>query len=272
MRTNSCLVLAAALAGALTSPAQRLDLMSGVNSVANGVHVAYRTVLEPAAEGSPRYRLGGGVIGDRGIHRYVQAGDVYFGYDVVATPVHAGRDIELRLEPLTLSPADLSRLLAAATRWGTLPALPAPVTVPSGSTVEVEILRNPSTGQRVVDLLTVAAAAPTPPRDWALRLVAPVATAGNISARTPATLTGDLIRLEVPNHGVFSLGLLALRSKGFQPVGEVDGTLLRFQWGGESFEIQSKAAIVPGGGRWTLYGRFTPRGAVPALTIGTGDL
>ncbi len=272
MRTNSCLVLSAALAGALACPAQRADLMSGVNSVANGVHVAYRTVLEPAAGGTTRYRLGGGVIGDRGIHRYVQAGDVYFGYDVVATPIHAGRDIELRLEPLTLSPADLSRHLATATRWGVLPKLPAPVTVPSGSTVEVEILRNPSTGQRVVDLLTVTTAAPTPARDWALRLVAPVATAGKATASSPATLTGDLIRLEVPNLGIYSLGLLALRSKGFQPIGEVDGNVLRFQWAGEAFEIQCKETIVPGGGRWTLYGRFTPRSAVPALAIGTSDL
>ena len=69
-----------------------------------------------------------------------------------------------------------------------------------------------------------------------------------------------------------ALSLLALRRHGFQLVGEVDRRVIRFKLGGESFEVVSKEDVVPGGGRWNVYGRFTPKAAGNELVIGTSDL
>lgn len=69
-----------------------------------------------------------------------------------------------------------------------------------------------------------------------------------------------------------TLSLLALQSRGFQLVGEVDGNVMRFQMGGEKFEVVSKENIAPGGGRWNVYGRLSPKNAGNELVIGTIDL
>src|SRR5215212_5348655 len=103
------------LAGLGCTWAQQAPVMSGVNSITNGVHVAYRTVVEPAGEPGVRYKLSGGVIshqrgsGGRGVHRYVRTGDSYFGYDILTERVSGG-DIRIRIEPLTLTAEDVSRL------------------------------------------------------------------------------------------------------------------------------------------------------------------
>lgn len=263
------------LAGLCCVQAQKAPLMSGVNSVTNGVHVAYSTVLEPAGGG---YKLSGGVIAHRrgdagqGVHRYVQTGESYFGYDIVTELVNGTRDIRLQIVPLTLTPDEVSRLLGVSVRLGSLPKFPPPVVVTSGSTVEVEILRNEATGQRVIDVLTVAVASPEGVREWGLRLVSPQVSSGKLTAKSGATLTGDLISLDAPGQGTITLSLLALRSRGFQPVGEVEGGVLRFQLGGNVFQITSKSTIVPGGGRWKVYGRLTPKEVGKELVIGTSDL
>lgn len=263
------------LVGICSVHGQQTPLMSGVNSVTNGVHVAYRTVLTPSGGG---YKLNGGVIAHRrgnagqGVHRYVQTGESYFGYDIVTEQVNGGRDIRLQIVPLTLTPEEASRLLGASVRLGSLPKFPPPVVVSSGSTVEVEILRNEATGQRVIDTLTVSAAPPEEAGEWGLRLVSPQVAAGQLTMSSGATLTGDLISLDAPGLGTITLSLLALRNRGFQPVGEVDGGVLRFQLGGTTFRITSKSGIVPGGGRWKVYGRLTPKAVGKELVIGTSDL
>lgn len=266
------------LTGLCCMQGQQAPLMSGVNSVTNGVHVAYRTVLEPAGSTGSPYKLSGGVISHRrgsagqGVHRYVRTGESYFGYDIVTEQLNGGRDVRLQIVPLTLTPDEASRLLGASVRLGNLPTFPPPLVVSSGSTVEVEILRNVATGQRIVDILTVSAAAPEVAREWALRLVAPAITVGKLSTSSEATLTGDLISLDAPGQGRITLSLLALRSRGFQPVGEVEGGVLRFQMGGNTFQITSKSGIVPGGGRWKVYGRLVPKQVGNELVIGTSDL
>lgn len=272
MRINSLFLLACC------AWAQQAPVMRGVNSITNGVHVAYGTVVEPAGESGTKYKLSGGVIvhqkdpSHRGVHRYVRTGDSYFGYDVFPERVNGGTDIRIRIEPLTLTAEDVSRLLDVKVQVGSLPKFPAPLVVSAGSTIELEILRNEKTGQRVVDLLTVYPAAVEKPLRWALKLVEPVATAGKLTASGAGTLEGDLLSFQIPRQGTFTLSLLALRSHGFQLVGEVDWKVIRFKLGGETFEVVSKENVVPGGGKWNIYGRLTPKNVGTELVIGTSDL
>src|SRR5688572_24575117 len=127
--------------------AQQAPVMRGVNSITNGVHVAYGTVVEPAGAPGTKYKLSGGVIvhqkdpSHRGVHRYVRTGDSYFGYDVFPERVNGGTGIRIRIEPLTLTAEDVSRLLDVKVQMGSLPKFPAPLVVSAGSTIELEILR-----------------------------------------------------------------------------------------------------------------------------------
>jgi len=266
MRINSLLfLLAAGLAHA-----EQVQVMNGVASTVDGVSIQYRTMVEPARSSAP-FQLGGGVVVDRTVRRYVFNPDSYFGYDLTAEPVNGGREVRLALGPLTLAPHEISpgkpdRQLVRSPRF------PEPMIVKSGSTVEIEILRNPFTGQRVVDILTVSAGPVQTARNWEMRLVEPAATTGALSARSPSTLSGQAVFLQVPRKGVFVLSVIEIPGKGFQRVGEVEGNAIRFQWDGEAFQVTSKESIVPGGGRWNVYGRFTPKAGGNELVIGTSDL
>lgn len=253
--------------------AQQVRLMSGVNSLENGVFVNYQTLLEPASAGGVAPRLSGGVITARqSIHRYVQVGESAFGYDLSVMPVNGGRDIQIRIGPLTLTPEDLNRFSAKSLRLAPLVKYPNATTVRSGSAIEVDILRNASTGQRVFDVLTLTVETARAAGEWGLRLVAPVATTGSLKAKFPATLTGDLMTVRVPRRGAMTIGVQAMRGRGFQRVGEVDGKVMRVQWGEATIEIVSEESIVPGGGKWTLYGRVTSKDGGPELQLGTADL
>ena len=253
--------------------AQQVRLMSGVNSVENGVSVNYQTLLEPASAGGAVPRLSGGVITARqAIHRYVQVGELAFGYDLSVAPVNGGREVQIRIGPLTLTPEEVSRFSEKSLRMAPLAKYPNVTTVRSGSTIEVEILRHSSTGQRVFDLLTLTVEPSRAAGEWGLRLVAPVATTGNLKAKFSATLTGDLVTVRVPRRGAMTIGVQAMRGRGFQRVGEVDGKVMRVQWAEATVEIVSEESIVPGGGKWTLYGRVTSKDGGPELQIGTAEL
>jgi hypothetical protein len=253
--------------------AQQARVISGVNSVENGVFVNYQTLLEPAATGGAVPRLSGGVITARqAIHRYVQVGESAFGYDLAVVPVNGGRDVQIRIGPLTLTPEEVSQFSSKALRMAPLNKYPNVTTVRSGSTIEVEILRNAATGQRVFDLLTLTVEATRVAAEWGMRLVAPVATAGKLTAKFPATLTGDLVTVRVPQLGLLTIGVHGLRGRGYQRVGEVDGKVMRVQWSGIDIEVVSAENIVPGGGKWTLYGRVTSNSGGAELQVGTTDL
>jgi hypothetical protein len=253
--------------------AQQMPLMDGVNSVENGVFVNYRTLLEPAAAGGAVPRLSGGVITARqAIHRYVEVGELAFGYDLSVRPVQSGREVEIRIGPLTLTPEEMARFSQKSLRMAPLARYPNVTTVRSGSTIEVEILRHAGTGQRVFDLLTLTVEPTRLASNWGLRLVAPVATAGKLTAKLPVTLTGDLVTVRVPGMGVLAVGVHALRGRGYQRVGEVDGKVMRVQWAGTEIGLTSAESIVPGGGKWTLYGRLTSKDGGRELQVGTSDL
>ncbi|MBL8239085.1 MAG: hypothetical protein JNM66_16805 [Bryobacterales bacterium] len=253
--------------------AQQVHLMDGVNSVENGVFVNYRTLLEPATAGGTVPRLSGGVITARqSIHRYVEVGELAFGYDLSVRPVQSGRDIEIRIGPLTLTPEEMARFSQKNLRMAPLAKYPSVTTVRSGSTIEVEILRHSGTGQRVFDLLTLTVEPTRMASNWGLRLVAPVAMAGKLTAKFPATLSGDLVTVQVPEMGVLTVGVHALRGRGYQRVGEVDGSVMRVRWAGTEIEVTSTENVVPGGGKWTLYGRLTSKNGGSELQLGISDL
>jgi hypothetical protein len=260
------------LLGTGWAQAQQSQVMSGVTSTADGVLLQYRTVVEPAERAGTRYQLGGGVMVGRSVRRYVYNADSYFGYDLMAAPINGGQDVRIGIGPLTLAPPEIAAPGKPDRQLIRLPKYSQPMIVKSGSTVEIEILRSPMTGQRVVDFLTVSVKPTQAARNWELRLVEPAGTAGSLTFSSLATLSGNAVFLQVPRKGVLVLSVIEMPGRGFQRVGEVDGNAMRVQWEGEAFQIVSRKSIVPGGGRWHVYGRLMPKNVGNEFVIGTSDL
>jgi hypothetical protein len=247
--------------------AQDAQLQSGLSSIANGVTVHYRTIVSP---GEPKADIAGGVMVNTRVYRFAYDDQQYFGYELIAEPVNGGRDVRVTLGPLTKAWPELRpeavfnvRRLAAA------PGMPAPLVVRSGDSFDIELLRNPKTGQRIFDRITITTSISTVARDWELRLVEPTLVVAGKATPYPVTLTGQAAGLAIPNQGLLLLSVV--QTRGLERIGFVDGTTMRFSWKQVDYEIQCKELIVPGGGRLNLYGKLTPKW-VNAYSVATTGL
>src|SRR5215471_21063499 len=120
----------------------------------------YDTFLEPSV---PELgNLGGGTIGGEGtIHRLMwdRRQRVYFGYDVAIEPLVEPNTYRITFGELTLSSDDAHVLGGDPSSWTPLPAPdwggPAVRTVRAGEVLALDLLTNDSTGQKIVDYVTV---------------------------------------------------------------------------------------------------------------------
>jgi len=227
-----------------------------------GIEVRFLTKLEPQG-----ITLPGGVVpaADRA-HHFIRdsANRRYFGYDLLLEPRADGQAAQLKLQPLTLRgfKIDSGWTLISPPHYPVIPG------VRIGETVVIDLLVNPSTGQKVVDYLTLnrtvfeGGAAGEPPHDLALADVElsldrpRVTVDGKLVEATlndGGGISGPAVGFYVAGHGRFAISLLPRPAIGFQKAGAVSGHKLSFQDGGAKYQIESQSRIAPGSGVYNLY-------------------
>ncbi len=284
MRTISLLLLSGVLTAALAEP---LQLMSGFAST-DDYSVRYETRLEPGGDKSEIKNIGGGLqINDGRFHRYLldRSRKVYFGYDLLVEVTEDGR-YRTRFLPLSIRP----RQIADPEFWTLipLPGYPGEQLLASGDTVLLDLMVHPASGRKIVDFLTIGGdirrseTAHGPARDFAvglapLHLNKPRITIGG---ETPAgaekfggAVSGPIVWIYLENRGRFLLSLIPRPEYGFLRAGELRGSSLHFDWGGERIEINCAGRIAPARGAFHLYVRrdaeFRPAG--PGFRMGATD-
>jgi len=225
-----------------------------------GLHVGFLTRIEPQ-----NIKLPGGVFTDSdGAHHTISdnTSKRLFGYDLRLEPSADGLTAKLILQPLSqkFSVPDPSWTLVSPPRY------PSIAGVRVGETVAIDLLVNPSTGQKVVDYLTLLRSAPVempnePARDIALADVELTVQSPRIllngrqfapeGSDTDAGASGEAVGIYVPGMGRFAVSLLP--HKGFQRLGVVSGNKFRFQDGASTIEVTSQSRIVPASGVFHLY-------------------
>jgi hypothetical protein len=267
----------------LSSPvfAQSKRLLGG-SAGGSKYHFFYDTFLEPSI---PELgNLGGGTIGGEGtIHRLMwdRRQRVYFGYDVAIEPLAEPNTYRMTFRELTLSSDDAHVLGGDPSSWTPLPAPdwggPAVRTVRAGEILALDLLTNNSTGQKIVDYVTVQAPSAKPtadpwhadfiyetgaPRDFrsddaALEIRLPeVSVNGNLgtsAATTGVVAYGAAVWFYLPSHGRFVLTLTPHPDLGFRSAGEIRGSTLTFTSGNDTFNLVSSGRIAPGSGPFNLY-------------------
>lgn len=206
----------------------------------------------------------------------------YFGYRVLVTAPESGYSL-LMFSRLPMN-AEIAQA-AGITNPGEWTYLGLDETkangnlVRLGDAVELDLLRNPRTGQRIIERISVLPPNPKmarpqqeQARDFSLndlemsvidpRLFvngSPAVTFGPLSSATGKTIT-----IEVPTMGRYILSPVPDPSRGFAKVGSVRGNSLRFRMGEDSFTVFSKERILPGQDYYNLYVLRAP----PLRTIG----
>jgi hypothetical protein len=209
----------------------------------------------------------------------------YWGYDVEVEPTDKPGSALLRFKPLSLhadqlpkeyhaSPAPIHIENIAEFRALPPPQFPAG-TFQSGQTIAIEVLKNPATGQKVVDYIEVSfepirIPSQAEPRDFQvadviLHITAPSLKVNN--GEVPEAIVADqaimrkLVWLAVPGRGRFLLSLSPYAGYAFQKVGVVRGFGLTFSWSGDKYEWLSRSAITESSGNWNLYVLAAPSAA-----------
>src|SRR4051812_38804053 len=140
-------------------------------SAPNGIEVQMTARMEPSSVRVPSAVMTAGM--DR-FHRLVLDGSQrrYFPYDVLVEAKEGSQALQVRIEPSTLSRAELAEMQVDPS-WTSIRLLKYPFVpdVRPGDTVAIDLLENPTTGQKVVDHLVFSrsnskgAVEPGPSRD-----------------------------------------------------------------------------------------------------------
>ncbi|HEU4936325.1 MAG TPA: hypothetical protein VFT39_07730 [Vicinamibacterales bacterium] len=258
----------------------------------SGIKVEMTARIEP---GSVRIPSGVMAIHIGRFHRVVQDRSQrrYFAYDVLVEPKIDSRAFQVRIEPFSLSATDLDRMEVDPS-WTYVPLLKYPLVpdVRAGDSVAIDLLENPTTGQKVVDYFVfkradaTAGAELSPVRDLSLADVQlrlddlRISVNGSVldaSTRVGGSISGAALWFYLPQRGRFVMSLVPNPKLGFRRAGEVTNALLSFTDGSDRYDIKSTAPIAPASGRFNLYvlrdSKWRPSGSeVDApLLVGAAD-
>jgi len=221
------------------------------------------------------------------IHRIMidNSGRTYFGYDVVVEALPEPHAYRVTFTPMNMPGTTLQGLLKGSeVNWGGVapPRFPAPRTVHSDEIVEVELLTNPATKQKILDYISIqepgrpvlgfVEASRFANRDFSyptgdahditsndvqMHIQSPrISINGKFEESTASRsdiANGVFIWLYIPNRGRIVLSLGPHADLGFRRIGEVRGTSLQFTLGSDKFTMTSASEIAPGTAAFNLY-------------------
>jgi hypothetical protein len=209
-------------------------------------------------------------VGGNEVHRVLRdpGGRIVFAYDLeVAGPV-TGPPFRIRVKPLS---AGYSRTLQA-TPLATFES-EREVVVSPGGTATIELLAQPGTGRKIVDVLealdrpAVAAMA----QAEAVRNVPSTSdqlhvshgqiwSGGTIVSLVEGSMTGNNVGIHLNGRGALFVATDDPKAyTQFQKIGTVEGNRLKFVWAGRPYELVCDEPILPSGARGEVWVYFDPQ-------------
>lgn len=209
--------------------------------------------------------------------------NVVFGYDLFIEPQPGTKQFRIALNPLDARFADkllgrsptIQPSIKGRARISTLPQSAAPQTLDDGDSLALDLLVNPHTGVKIVDIVKVTFDRSTlwdpgptaAPRDFSLDAVELTVrdyrlliNGEVLSAGKPASeSSGALLWFYVSDRGRFIFSLVPRAGYQFQKVGIIENNKIEFTINGDRYEWISNAPVLPGGGTWNLWVLHDPK-------------
>lgn len=199
-----------------------------------------------------------------------RAGNILFVYNLEASQGATPGAVKIRILPISAAseagmlnePARPGRPRFAGTHLPTVAGVREFPAVKIGEVVTLDILYNPSTGERVYDVLrpitgvskTMSVFSVVAPETISLRQIA-VRVNGQALAAPAAWMIGAAVRIDIPGHGAYVVATSdpAATSPGFAAIAQADGKTLRWSMGRDRFEITSGTNILTRAAKGTLW-------------------
>ena len=278
----------------------------------SGLTIVFTSATEPAGAGSKAFGSVQVMGEDNVVHRVFVDPElkVYFGYDLEVAPGAEAGQYKVSIRPLSVAPVvppvRPHRSAAGASGGGgiqpsqtslqpvaltalALPKYPEPQVIQEGDTLALDLLVNPQTGVKIIDLIRVSSASDSqlqpasasngaeasgggglqPARDFTPETVELRMTASRLLVNgqvaigeeesTRPGVTGALVWFYLPERGRFILSLVPRDGYNFQKIGVIEGQKLSFSLAGEHYEWLSTSPIVIGSaGSWHLWVMHDP--------------
>jgi hypothetical protein len=208
------------------------------------------------------------------VHRVLTDADrrVIFGYDlsIDSDPITKKFSIGVLPADETFRRSFLKNSNQPANEaFATFPKSTTQQTLDDGDAVSLELLVNPKSGVKIVDVVRVTFdrsilrenSFESVPKDFSLDAVMlsvkgyQLLLDGRQVAKSKATVgcRGSLLWLYIPERGRFIFSLVPREGYAFEKIGVLDGDKIRFAVNGEQYEWSSSVPILPSGGTWNLW-------------------
>lgn len=233
----------------------------------DGVHVRVHT--ESTAAKSPLSTRGSVSVNEgNNMHRLVldSGGRILFGYTMEAWRVPNAQDVYfVRIKPLDpVYEAQIQKM--PGSRIATVAAVRDFPAVGKGEAVSVDILLNPSTGERIYDMLEPTDAPVGTPRpavnpsddNFSFENVRIAVNGKTVHEPDGTWVVGASGALYIPGYGTFYLALDPLPGYNFLPSGRVNREKLTFGEGNDWVEVISKSNVLSKSDFRTVWVYHTP--------------
>jgi hypothetical protein len=272
---------------ACAASSARADVQDGqmnqvIVPVQSGAFVSFTTETVPASSQELSLSFIEAETKPNLIHRVFvdEKREFFFGYDLLVERVAETNQYRISVRPLS---AEYEQHLRARKAFQNRRLHPninraafssRPQLIGDGDTFALDVLVNPRTGVKIVDIIKVtsddprlqeAPASRRAPRDFGLADVQLKVTNyklllnGETLHRTTSGCAGPLIWFSLPERGRFIFSLIPHAGYDFQKVGTVEHNKIRFTWEGEQYEWISMLPVVGNGGNWNLWVLHDPR-------------
>ena len=188
-----------------------------------------------------------------------RAGNILFAYNLEASHGAAPGTVKIRIEPI--SPTSEATIIKSSSMGGRprftgthLPTVSAAREFPAvqmGQAIALDILQNPSTGEKIYDVLRpIAGSAPVmsvesvPARETISLNRITVRVNGNSMPAPSSVVMGETVRIGIPRHGAFILAAADPHQADFTRIARADGKKLTWTTGRDRFEITSAANVL----------------------------
>jgi hypothetical protein len=243
-----------------------------------GGFVAFKTTTEPLSK--EEFSFSSAEIDSNIVHRVLidKSGTFYFGYDLEVEPLLAARQFQVRVLPLS---REFEEQLRARKNFKAKPVGPDSKlsrilqsskmeTLGDGDAVALDVLVNPDTQVKIVDLISVSydylalnqePVSDAPARDYTLSdvelevssyrlLINGELVTGN---RPTGGCRGAIIWFYIPGKGRFIFSLSPHEGYDFRKSGSIEHNKIVFNVGSDRYEWVSNGPIVGSGGNWNLW-------------------
>jgi len=220
------------------------------------------------------------------IHRVMldRSGKTYFGYDALVDVLPEPNTYRVTFRPLVMTERmALGLYMDAWAAWVPLaaPRFPLPQTVHTGEILELTLLTNGATKQKIVDYVSIQEPGQAIPRfggdgipqrefsyapgaardiastDVEMHVLSPrLSINGKLEESTVSQnddVSGAFIWFHVPKRGRFVLAMGPHPELGFRKAGEIRGSSLQFTIGADSYTLSAGTRIAPGQAAFNLY-------------------